>query len=144
MLFPNTSSIAQNSEIMCLAKGIYFETYQGSIESKKAVGRVLINRRNNNNFPNTFCAIIYQSRQFPWIKSPIRDPNEFYTATKIAQELLEDENSYDPTNGALFFASKLDGYFRYMINTGKFIESADIGGHKFYIWIKDLEIPEYP
>lgn len=123
-----------SNETQCLAKAIYFETYQGNDDSRLAVGWVLLNRRNDIRFPHSICEVVKQRGQFPWLGFSIRDQYEYAQAYRIAKRLMEYEEWYDPTQGAQFFASKLDGYFVGMIRKGHFRETVRIGGHRFYKW----------
>ena len=123
------------SEIHCLAKVIYFETFQQTSEkSRQAVAWVLLNRRNTDGWPYTICGNIYKSGEFPWLRRVILDKNYFHISLETAEHMLNYGEVFDPTGGALYFASQLDWWFHSMIRKGEFIETHRESGHKFYFW----------
>lgn len=122
-------------EIECLAKVIYFETFQQTNEkSRQAVSWVLLNRRNTEGWPHTICGNIYKQGQFPWIKYSIRDLNYYKISLETAQHMLNFGEIIDPTGGALYFASQTDWWFNSMIKRGELVETHRESGHKFYFW----------
>lgn len=126
----------KEKEIHCLSKAMYFEAYQGSEDSKKAVAWVLRNRLHNDYFPFSYCGNIYWQSQFPWTNRTANDTKEWNISSRVADYMYHlgfyQEN--DPTEGSTFFASKEDGWFHHMIKTNQFEQKADIGGHRFYFW----------
>jgi len=52
--------VVSHTEWMCLAKNIYFEARNQSIEGQIAVARVVMNRVDHEKFPNTVCDVVYQ------------------------------------------------------------------------------------
>lgn len=77
ILFPTTLSIptksrehsgivAQNqeTELLCLKAVLYYEARGESEDGIRAVMSVIYNRKNNKNYPDTFCAVILQDKQF--------------------------------------------------------------------------------
>jgi spore germination cell wall hydrolase CwlJ-like protein len=126
---------AKDKETSCLAKAIYFETYQQDNEkSRQAVAWVLLNRRNTDGWPATICENIYKTGQFPWVGLSIKDTNYYSISMETAIHMLNFGEVIDPTGGALYFASQTDWWFNSMIRRGEFIETHREGGHKFYFW----------
>ena len=98
-----SNSVKQNNsqyEVNLLARLVEAEANGEPLSGKIAVAAVVMNRIENNSFPNTISSVIYQPGQFdPVTNGNINNqPNpESYTA---AREAL---NGNDPTNGALYF-----------------------------------------
>jgi len=57
---------ALDSEIICLAKNIYFEARGESVFGKVAVASVTLNRVESPNFPDTICGVVYQAKLSQW------------------------------------------------------------------------------
>ena len=134
LMLPITAQ-AQDKETHCLAKVIYFETFQQTNEkSRQAVSWVLLNRRNTEGWPATICGNVYKQGQFPWIRNQIRDANYYRQSLETAQHMLSFGEIIDPTGGALYFASQTDWWFNSMIRRGELVETHRESGHKFYFW----------
>lgn len=87
-------------EVMLLAMVIQGEAANEPFEGKVAVGSVILNRMESDQFPNTLSGVVYQKAAFEAVannmyKRPLR--NESINA---AQEAIE---GGDSTNGALYF-----------------------------------------
>ena len=55
------TGVGQNmDELKCMAENIYFEARAESIEGKAAVANVTRNRVESDQFPNTYCDVVYQ------------------------------------------------------------------------------------
>jgi spore germination cell wall hydrolase CwlJ-like protein len=99
----------------CLAKAIYWEARNQSLEGRVAVGQVIINRVNAGLWKNSICGVIYQGCQFSWVCEGkakrnlynLKDHAEkiaWAEAIALANELLMEYNDIeDITNGAVFF-----------------------------------------
>lgn len=48
------------AELACLAEAIYFEARSESVFGQTAVGEVILNRRDNPDFPDTICEVVRQ------------------------------------------------------------------------------------
>ena len=55
------TSFSSPAEHECLAKNIYFEARNQSVAGQIAVAQVVINRVNDDRFPNTICKVVQQS-----------------------------------------------------------------------------------
>lgn len=95
----------------CLALAMYFEARNEGPEGMRAVGSVVLNRVESEDFPSTPCEVVKEGGetppcQFSWWcdgRSDVpRDAELWQTALEVAAALLEDRGE-DPTNGALFF-----------------------------------------
>ncbi len=59
-----TDSTSYQSEVQCLTNAMYLEARSEPEEGIRAVMSVIYNRKNHKNYPNTFCSVILQSKQF--------------------------------------------------------------------------------
>jgi spore germination cell wall hydrolase CwlJ-like protein len=50
-----------DSELRCLAEGIYFEARGESFPGQLAVGQVIMNRMASDAYPDTICGVVYQN-----------------------------------------------------------------------------------
>lgn len=99
----------------CLARAIYWEARNQSIDGKYAVGFVVINRVNAGLWEDSICKVVFQGCQFSWVCSPRRKMNPeksrseieiiaWAEAIAIANELiLAYNNIEDITNGSTHF-----------------------------------------
>jgi len=114
-------------EKQCLAKAIYFEARNQSIEGKIAVGTVVMNRVKTGMHPNTICEVVHAGCQFSWNcdKSKKYDPanhkniierQAWNESLMLANDLILEYNSTtfdDITKGATYFhASYVSPHWR--------------------------------
>jgi spore germination cell wall hydrolase CwlJ-like protein len=100
-------------ELRCLALSLYWEARSEGEEGMIAVGSVVLNRVEHDEFPSTVCGVVYQGGetppcQFSWwcdgkSDQPI-EPEMWQLAVSVAESMLS-EAPKDPTGGALFFHS---------------------------------------
>ena len=118
------SGISYN-EVQCLAQNIYFEARGESKKGQIAVAYVVLNRKQDTNYPNTICGVIKQGPvsvwfleqkqkivplqnkcQFSWWcdgKSDVpRDLWAWGSAMEIAVGVVEGKYQ-DPTEGAMWY-----------------------------------------
>lgn len=121
--FANAKSA--ESQVRCLATAIYHEANNQTLAGKQAVGHVIINRKNDKQFPKSICGVVSQPNQFSWYRKMKHRYNE--ETMKIAREMLY-QRPKDNTNGALFFhnPSVKPAWTKRMKMTRK------IGNHYFY------------
>ena len=60
--------LIDDESLTCLAKNVYFEARNQSIVSQLAVSEVVMNRVQDENFPNTVCGVIYEAQHSTWYK----------------------------------------------------------------------------
>ena len=120
----------------CLALTMYWEARGEGPEGMRAVGSVVLNRVEHEEFPATPCEVVYQGGETPpcqfswWCDGKSDRPQElelWETAMALAAELLEDRGE-DPTRGALFFHSANIGVPWRIERT----RTAEILGHIYY------------
>ena len=72
-----------DKETHCLATNMYFEARGESLDGKKAVAFVTLNRVESEQFPNDICSVVYQAQYSSWWKEnknrlvPIRNKCQF-------------------------------------------------------------------
>lgn len=125
----STPSAAE--ELSCLATSIYFESRGESKTGQYAVGLVILNRVDSDNFPSTVCEVVYQGCQFSWVcdgkSTKIRNEKAFDTALVVAHNLLH-TYVFDFTFGALYYhADYVTPYW-----SRKFTRITQIDSHIFY------------
>ena len=87
-------------ELTCLINTLYAEAQSEPEEGIRAVMSVIYNRKNHKNYPNTFCKVILQDKQFSAFNSnkslatkrlkPVKGPDEeaYTKVAGIAQEAV--------------------------------------------------------
>lgn len=124
-------------QFSCLAEALYHEARGESIKGLVAVAEVILNRVDDNQFPDTVCGVINQGTgrkyacQFTYtcdgISDKIREPAAYARVAKVAKAML----SGLPrrlTDGATY-------YHTTAVNPSwsrKFAHVTTIGVHKFY------------
>lgn len=97
---------------MCMATAIYFEARGEPLAGQYAVAEVIMNRQQDDRFPDTVCAVVTEERvrgkcQFSFVcdgDKPIREPEAFVRAATVAAITLTGDTSY--AGGALYFHTR--------------------------------------
>src|SRR3546814_15995181 len=55
-------------ELRCLAGAVYFESRGESLAGQLAVAHVIINRAQSGRFPDSYCGVVHQRRQFSFLR----------------------------------------------------------------------------
>ena len=88
-------------ELTCLINTLYAEARSEPEEGIRAVMSVIYNRKNHKNYPNTFCKVILQDKQFSAFNSdkslatkplkPVRelDKEAYRKVSSVAQEAVQ-------------------------------------------------------
>ena len=139
-----------DKETHCLATNMYFEARGESLDGKKAVAFVTLNRVESEQFPNDICSVVYQAQYSSWWKEnknrlvPVRHKCQFswYCDGKSdsIRNTIEYENLYrlasevilgkyeDKTGGAEYYhADHVYPDWRLAFN-----QTAKIDSHIFY------------
>ena len=128
-------------QMECLAKNLYFEVGNQGTAGMLAVSSVVINRVNDDRFPNTMCKVIHQKRggvcQFSWYcdgkSDNPRNKKIYQEKLDFVSKLLDNDRQWvDITDGALFYHAN---YVRPSWRK-KFIKTTEIDKHIFYRWDK--------
>lgn len=84
---------------LCLATAIFFEARNQSVDGQMAVGEVIINRMIDEQWPDTICGVVYQSKQFSFTHDGLSDdpttylePNAWRVAQLIAHNIQHDRH----------------------------------------------------
>ncbi len=105
---------AAASEVeQCLARTLYWEARGGGHEGMSAVGAVVLNRVEHEEFPSDLCGVVRQGGETPpcqfsyWCdgRSDEPAPGAQWELAKQVAHLLVGTRPPDPTDGALFFHS---------------------------------------
>jgi spore germination cell wall hydrolase CwlJ-like protein len=120
----------------CLSLAMYWEALGEGDQGMLAVGSVVLNRVENQQFPNSICGVVHEGGETPpcqfswWCDGKSDHPRnrrQWQAALNIADKLLSNQ-LHDPTGGALFFHSTRvrPSFHRTRQRT------AHIGNHIFY------------
>lgn len=118
-------------ELECVAEAVYHEARGTSETSQKAVAHVVVNRSEDEDFPDDVCAVVEDGCQFSYEcdgkSEAMTEPEERAEAVEAAEEVLEGE-APDPTGGALYYHNDTvtpDW-------ADDFEPTRELGGHTFY------------
>lgn len=119
-------------QLQCLAENAYFEAGNQTEKGMLAVTNVVMNRTEDDRFPDTPCAVIKQKHrgvcQFSWVcegKKRIRNM-DIYRRARAAAERVYLNKTHDVTHGALFY------HANYVHPRWNLTRVATIGAHIFY------------
>ena len=57
-----------DKQMRCLAGAVYFESRGEPLAGQLAVARVIINRAQSQRFPDSYCDVVYQRKQFSFVR----------------------------------------------------------------------------
>lgn len=122
--------IYSNDELITLYKIVEAEATGETIESKKNVTSVIINRVNNKNFPNSIIDVVFQKNQF----SPISDKR--YWTVEVTEETIQAVEQVirsGTTTEALYFCNldKVSGKMKRWFQKLEYLFT-DKANHSFY------------
>lgn len=114
MLISTQATHADNAQVTCLAKAMYFEARGGKPNEQINIGNAVLNRTEHEKFPKTVCKVVADRRhtiQFPWYYdgSSVRDFSSYKQIEKLARDLYHSHKRglrNDTTKGAVFFHAK--------------------------------------
>lgn len=134
--YSESASTVDKTQLMCLAKNVYFESRGEPERGMKAVAHVTLNRVHHRNYPKSVCGVVYQrhnrSCQFSWYcdgrADQVYSRDAWLKSMQIAFSALTGQ-SKDPTYGATHF-------YNYKIVepswSRRFRQTAVIGSHSFH------------
>ena len=119
-----------DSELNCLAIGVYFESKGEPLAGQLAVAEVILNRAGSGRFPKSVCSVLTQRGQFSFVrggKLPGVNTTSrgWRTAVAVAQ-VARDDHWDNPVPGALFF------HARYVSPGWRLAKVGAVGNHIFY------------
>ncbi len=96
-----------SEDMRCLAGTVYFESKGESLEGQLAVAKVVLARVESSRFPNNICDVVYQRRQFSFVRNGrmpkiSKGRKTWRNAVAIAQIAVNDQWESE-VEGALFF-----------------------------------------
>jgi len=133
----------KQQEKSCIVTALYHEARGEGELGMKAVANVIHNRYTHPNYPDTYCGVINQYKQFSYTiqgkpnaevlrvslqDSSSKNKKALDSAEKIAEELVEEKfNKFLPENVLHYATTSVKNYWT---KTKKVV--AQIGNHKFY------------
>ncbi|MDG2533645.1 cell wall hydrolase [Sphingomonas sp. HITSZ_GF] len=118
-----------DSELNCLAVGIYYEAKSEPLAGQLAVADVILNRTESGRFPRSVCGVVTQRGQFAFVrggKLPTPPANgQWKKALAVAQVAMKDQWD-SPVPEALYF------HARYVKPSWKRPRVGSVGNHVFY------------
>lgn len=126
---------ANEAELECLAKAVYFEARGEPLDGQRAVAEVILNRVDNPRFPATVCGVVSQGGrggcQFSYHCSgrsqAIRERGAYSRALRVAASALAGRPR-TLTDGATYFHTRAVRPSW----SQRFVRTAQIGEHIFY------------
>lgn len=119
-----------DSELNCLAAGVYHESKGEPLEGQLAVAEVILNRTQSGRFPDTVCGVLTQRGQFSFVRGgQIPQPREGSRAwkTALAVAKVARADSWDSrVDNALFF------HARHVSPRWRLARVGSVGNHIFY------------
>ena len=120
---------AADSELNCLAVGVYYEAKGEPLAGQLAVAEVILDRTASGRFPRSVCSVIKQRGQFSFVrggKLPVPPANAAWRKA-MAVALVAQKNLWEsPVDGALYF------HARYVRPSWKRPRVGAVGNHVFY------------
>ncbi|ETW14278.1 cell wall hydrolase, SleB [Roseivivax marinus] len=114
--------LLQHSEVDCMARAMYFESIRSSRDGMVAVGSVVMNRVESDDFPDTVCGVVGQRNQFaPGVLRRSMDGGGSELARSSARAVLRGERHPMVQNARFFHAATYNaGYnnMHYVLSTG--------------------------
>lgn len=121
-MYANAKATGESDRV-CLAQNIYFESGNQPFSGKLAVANVTLNRVDSSQFPDSICEVVYQTKkwktnwrgeavpvigqcQFSWFcdgkSDEPKDSATWLEAIRVADVAISTSN-FDITNGALYY-----------------------------------------
>lgn len=124
------TNIALTAEQNCLAGAVFFESKSETLAGQLAVARVVINRAKSGRFPKSLCGVVYQPRQFSFVRGRsmpyINKAGQQWKNAVAITQIAMDNSWKSNVEGALFFHAK------YVSPGWKLRRVAQIDNHIFY------------
>lgn len=97
-------------EVACLALAVYYEARGESERGQRAVASVVMNRVHDKRFPDTACEVVFQPKQFSFIRGQRLNPTDKASWAKAVHIGNEYADRTQTDNNYLFFSS--EGYLK--------------------------------
>jgi N-acetylmuramoyl-L-alanine amidase len=143
---------SNKKEQLCLAQNVYFEARGEPAAGQLAIALVTMHRVKSRRYPNNFCDVVWQRKQFSWTHDGKSDRPQDRRAWKRAQKIADFifnkywtlptqlRGALDLTKGALhYYAPGLANPYWAKVK----IKTREIGGHIFLREMSRLERRKY-
>ncbi|WP_294058203.1 cell wall hydrolase [Sphingomonas sp.] len=120
---------AADSELRCLATGVYFEAKGEPLSGQLAVAEVILDRASSGRFPPSVCRVLSQPGQFSFVRGgrmPTPPSNAAWRKAMAVALVAQKDLWASPVDGALYF------HARYVRPTWKRARVGSVGNHVFY------------
>ena len=120
---------ATDSELNCLAVGVYYEAKGEPLAGQLAVADVIINRTTSGRFPRTVCGVLKQHGQFSFVRGgalPTPPANAQWRKAMAVAQVAQKDLWDSPVENALYF------HARYVSPRWNRARVGTIGNHVFY------------
>ena len=121
----------RHHELRCLAMNIYFEARGESRRGQLAVASVTLNRKRSRHYPDSICAVVWQSRQFSWTNQSVwhrpRNDRAWRFAMKLANKVYHNKVKLPVVSATHFHARYVAPEWSTQMK-----RVARIGKHLFY------------
>ncbi len=120
--------------LTCMALALYFEARSETVDAQIAVAEVILNRVEDNRFPDDVCGVVWQPKQFSWTHDGLSDTPKnhevWYEIESLAADVLSEPDGFLFGHGAdHYHAISVDPYWvDNLTPVGKY------GTHVFYKW----------
>ena len=127
--------LASVREKQCIIEALWHEARSEPEQGIRAVASVIVNRSKSKNYPDSFCRVIHQNKQFSYthqIKNYVPKPKDsewykYHTIVNVASEIVEGSFvPVVPSNVLWYHTTKVNPYSSASMNTVNII-----GNHKF-------------
>ena len=126
------------SALTCMAVAIYFEARGESIDGQMLVAETIINRVEDERWPDTVCEVVKQPHQFSFYSDRMsdtpRDAEAYATALEVAAVALSGDHLWG--NALYYHATYVKPVWRHDLQ-----ELGRVGTHIFYTNTADCRLP---
>ena len=119
-----------SDDMRCLAGAVYFESRGEPLAGQLAVARVVVNRAESDDFPSSYCGVVYQRSQFSFIRNgrmpQINASSQAWQRARAIAQIAHEELWDSPTKGALYF------HANYVNPRWRLTRIGQVSSHIFY------------
>lgn len=124
------SNVQLSENMHCLAGAVYFESKGEPLMGQLAVAKVIINRAKSSRFPGSYCSVVYQKRQFSFVRNGkmprINMNTKAWSNAKAIAQIADNQAWSTPVDNALFFHAR-------RVSPGwRLTRIGSVGNHIFY------------
>jgi spore germination cell wall hydrolase CwlJ-like protein len=120
---------AVDTELHCLAVGVYYESKGEPLAGQLAVADVILNRSTSGRFPRSVCGVLKQAGQFSFVRGgqlPKPPANAQWRKAMAVAQVAQKDLWDSPVSNALYF------HARYVSPGWKRPRVGTVGNHVFY------------